>query len=702
MARIPIFPDVGQRIAPIIPGPREPVAGAGAIGEAVSRAGAIAGNIAGAEQQREMQMDERAGQQRDRLLAAEIDEKARETLRVQREEEAERRRVEADAKTARLRQTALTYYAEGATIADQVTAEVRAGRVPRDTAASVLDQRLGELRTMLTTGFDATTGLPQLTTAIQERDITFRRGFGQDMTRLATEERVGSLTASLEQLERIGMRNPDDAISRAAALMSTEGVAVLGADRATAQLAKFREGVIGNYWKRRLVDSPDDARSLGVLATQIKGDDRLDPGTATALLATVESRQAAAQQRALVAAERIGRDNERAFSAAASVVQAGKLLDPTLATQLSQRFRGTAFEGAFRSLVSAAPAQVAFSSQPLSSQERALFDLQKKGNTVGWTPAEQKQYETLNKAHEETLREVRVDPWKAGLERGVIPQVQPLTLDLATLPAQLAARQEQSRALEAWAGRAVSPFRPEEAATLAGMLTAMQPAAQVAAIKTLATAIPPRQMRAVAAQMGRDGPSALASIALHAANETGANRNVGELIARGANLISTGSVKMDTAKETGVRSQIRELIRGTYATMAEENMAVEDAFRIAATFHSEGRDSANRSNIQNAVDLATGGIYEHTGGARVAKPYGWSDANMRDAMAAQVPARIEAAAGGRPMLGDRPIAPDDLYRQRRLWQLGTTQQPGAYTVSIGGRMVTRPDGRPLILPFVEP
>lgn len=690
MARIPIYPDVGQRIAPIVPGPREPVQGAGAIGEAVQRGAAVVGRVAGEEQQREIQMDERAGQQRDRLLAAEIDEKARETLRKQREEEAEQKRIEGEAKTAKLRQTALTYYAEGATIADQVTAEVRAGRVPRDTAANVLDQRLGELRTMLTTGFDATTGLPQLTTAIQERDITFRRQFGAGMTQLATEERVGSLTASLEQLERIGVRNPDEAISRAAALMSTEGVAVLGADRATAQLAKFREGVIGNYWRRRLVDSPDDARSLGVLAGQIKGDDRLDPGTATALLATVESRQAAAQQRALVAAERIGRDNERAFAAAAGVVQAGKLLDPTLATQLTQRFRGTAFEGAFRSLVSAAPAQVAFTTQPLASQERALFELQRKGNTVGWTPAEQKQYETLNKAYEETQREIRADPWKAALERGVVPQVQPLTLDLATLPTQLAARQQQAGSVEAWTGRPVSPFRPEEARVVAELITALPPRQRAETLSTIGEQLSPGQMRAMAGQFAGERSAALAAATLLASQRTVTNRGrqVAELVLTGDDLLRTKSVKIDPAAETGTRSRIREELRGAFATTAAEDMAVEATFRVYAALKAEGRD-----DTAAAVRLTTGGVWAHNG-VKTVRRYGWGDSDMQAAVSAQVPARLAERAGGDLMLGDRTVKPDALYQQRRLWQLGSTAQQGEYTVSVGGRMVTRQDGRP--------
>jgi hypothetical protein len=513
-------------------------------------------------------------------------------------------------------------------------------------------------------------------------------------------ERQATFGTLVESLQRLALTNPDGAVERARSAFGTEGTQIFGPEGARQRLQGFEEGVAR---QRATALVTGDPRAAVRQLRDVTFLPALDPQQRTTMLATAEQRVAIAEQRAAAAADRVARENQQEFAGAVALVQSGKVLRPAYVDRLNARFRGGPFAAAFSELVQQAPAAQAFAAQPLASQERALFELQRQGNTpgAGWAPADREQYTKLSQSLEATRKAVREDPWQAALERGVIQEIPTLSLNLSTLPSQLASLQQGRAAIERWTGQPQPLLRPSQIRWLADNLKSLQPREQVDAIRTLTAGDSPGQVRALSEAMGRQGLPALASIALHSRTETQSmlGRPVAELIARGQNLIDTKSVKINDERERGLRSSIRNAVRGAFATMDAENMAVEDAYRIAAALHSEGRSSESSLTIRDAVALATGGIWEHNG-VRTTVRYGATEVDMRRMVEAQTTQVIAQRAGGPLSFGDRTITPEELYRMRRTMQFtatGNRNAPGERAVSIGGRPVMRADGAQLTL-----
>ena len=515
--------------------------------------------------------------------------------------------------------------------------------------------------------------------------------------RQAQEKRRSTFGTMIEEFQRLAITDPDGAVRRARAAFEIEGRAIFGPEDAQRGLQRFEETVarmqattLVNHDPRRAVANLRNPSFLPAL----------DPQQRTSLVAVAEQRVAVAQQQAQAAAERIATANEREFNAHARILEAGQVLDAATVSALTARFRGTQFAEPFARMVAAAPAAQRFSAQPIAEQERALLEMRARGNTAGWSRAEAEQHERLAREFEARRRAIREDAMHAALSHGIIPRIAPLTLDLAALPQQLSERVAQATEIERrWTGAPVSPLRPEETAWLARSLRAMQPRDQVDAVRVVTREMSDGQVRALAEQMGRDGVPALPSIALHVRRNTrtALGGPVAEMIARGQALIDTRTVKLDQRAEVGLRSQIREMVRGAFPTTLAEDMAVEDAYRIAAAQHADGHDATSTRNVRNAVALATGGIWEHNG-VRTTARYGASPSHMRALVQAQTPEMLERRAGGSFLLmGDEPVSAAQLHRMRGLMQFTATGTPGEFAVSIGGRMVIRAqDGRPFI------
>ncbi|MFO0253656.1 MAG: hypothetical protein ACK52V_06040, partial [Betaproteobacteria bacterium] len=525
-------------------------------------------------------------------------------------------------------------------------------------------------------------------------------------TRRVQQETGAQLLQLGERYERMALTDRGRATTEYLTALAEIGPgAGLNPEQLQQQAQGFRERVAFNVGSALVRNARGDVRSLDQVAQRLGSDEfaDLDPGRRGQLDAALTARREQlaneaerAAARAARAAEKRERDARNEIEALDKFTLNGGVPDPAYAARVAAATQGTPFAAAAQQILGQASARANFAALPLPQQRAALLDAQAKA-TGGSNPEAAARVDLIEKTVRATEQAIAADPLRAGLERGWIREVAPLNVtDLQSLPGALAARVDAASTVGRQAGRAVSPFLAEEVKQIGGLLVTLQPRQQVDAIGAITARLPPAQVRALAEQMGRDGVPGLASIALHLSNNTQSapGRRVAELIANGQSLITSKSVKLDEAAETGIRSQIRERIRGAYPTMAAENAAVDDAFRIYATFHSEGRQGA--SAVRNAADLATGGVIE-LNGRKTVTPYGWSESMVRDGISRQVPATLSQRAGGALAIGGEPISADDLYSQRRRWQLGTTGHPSEYTVAIGERIVTRADGQPLTI-----
>lgn len=424
----------------------------------------------------------------------------------------------------------------------------------------------------------------------------------------------------------------------------------------------------------------------------------LDPDKRTALIHSADTAVLRAEQRAEVRAQAYERKMDREWKAASVVLEAGKSFEPGYAADLVKKFKGTAYEGAMQALMADGPANAAFVTQPVASQTNALLKVQEKLNTQGATPADVKAYERMDKAHKATLADIKEDPYKAAAERGVITTIGPLSMDLKQLPAQLAARAETAQTVSTWTGKPESLFRPEEAHKVAEVLSALPPKDRAGAMEGIAKTMTPGQMRAFAKQLGSKDDT-LAAAAILSANgaKTTNGRLVSEIVLGGADALKEQRVKFPSGQsQTIIRAEIDKATRGAFLSESAQRAAGDAAMAVYAGLTAEG----GTPDVKQAVALATGGVMD-INGAKIIKPWGWKDAQVSKALRDYDAPKVSALTGGKPVnVGGQKVSPEELSRYLPGAQLGPSPKPGAYTVSIGGRLVADEAGKPLYLPLV--
>lgn len=621
----------------------------------------------------------------------------------QQRKEIERQDKQNEERALRTRSLAagLAFKEDAYAVNDALKERLAQGEIGRDAAQNEFTKSLSELRTKHLNSLPAEV---QGDAGVHFDTFAFpvSRDFATAVSINRRQEVGANVQQTGESLERLAARNLVGAQQQFAGLLDHSGPAMgLGADEIAKRKQSFNEKTSFTHAASLLNGATSTQSSAEVRKTiaYLSSPDAypdLDPEKRRVLIHSGTQVLESFQRRAEIEAERRAKALEKTWEGAVSVVQAGKMLSPEYAAGLLRKFKGTPYEKALGELVSQAPAALSFSAQPVAAQESALFHLQAKGNTAGWSPAEQKQYEKLDRAHKQTLADIKDDPYKAALERGILPQVAPLNpLDFNSLPQQLATRAAQADTLRAWTGREVSPLRPEEAKSLAEMLNALPAPQRAKSLNMLGKVMTPPQMQAMAADMGESSIGVATLLAARDLRST-SDRLVSEIYLKGVDAVRDKRITYDESKQNAIRQQIHKELDGVYASAAAARSAAEAVFGIYNGLKSEGESP----DIRQAVRLATGGIMTHNGG-KIAKPHGWSDGQVRDAVAAWTPEKLKAAGVASALVGDMVLGPEELAKALPSARLSASPVPNAYTVIIGNRQVMGANRRPLLLPLTR-
>lgn len=492
----------------------------------------------------------------------------------------------------------------------------------------------------------------------------------------------------IEQMQRHAARGPGEANQAIANVRdfwtATGPMAGEPPAQAAARVQKFAENVRSNQALGMVNTNP--AAALKAL----KNPDflpELDPDKRSALIQTADAAVLRNQQRGALHAEASARAQTKAWEGLQSVYNAGKMPTPEYAATLAKTFKGTPYEGALQSMMADGPANAAFVVQPLQKQELALTDLQNKMNSGGATPEEIKQYGRLEQIHKATVSDIKEDPYKAASERGVLVNLQPLSIDLKTLPQQLEARRQQAGIVSQWAGKDVSLFRPDEADKVAKVLQAMAPADKAGALAGLAKVMTPGQRVAFAQQVGpKDRGLELA--ASMGTGQTTSGRYASELLLLGQQAIKDKSVKPDSMAVTGTKATAAEYL-GTAVTGKQREDVLE-----AATMIYHGMQAEGGGDVKRAVRMALGGPVLEYNGKKVAAPAQFEN---ESAFTDAVQTTAKAAAGGAPVyIGGREYPSEAFLSALPKSDLQAVGL-GRYIVRSGAGLVTTKNGKALVL-----
>lgn len=676
MARIPMgdFGNVTPR-----PQPRVGV-DAEAFGAGVGRAVERAGNIGMTEASQQMRQEEAEAKAAERQAAAEAKAAAREAARVK-------------ALTAQA-----TVTNSLADLNDEIERGMGDGTIDKAKAPEVYAERSAKLVEDGIQGVDPENQELVRATVLNDVGRGRRQVSKMVMNRDKADIMAGGL-AYFEEMQRFAARGPEQAaqaIDNVRKFWTATGPqAGENPAQAQARVQQFAERV--RYTQATALVNADPGAALKALKDPNYLPE-LDPGHRTSLLQTADVRVTQAVNRAEIAAAAGERRMKREWDAISTVLDAGKALDPAYAADVMKKFKGTAYEGALGQLMAAGPANAAFAGQPLPMQQRVLEEMQGRMNREGATPEQVAAYQKAEKAHKAAQADIKADPYMAAAERGVIQELSQLSLtNLQVLPTQLGKRSVEAGQVSQWAGTEVSLFRPAEAAKVGEVLAAMPAKDRAAVMATMSKVMTPGQMRAFGQQLGaKDDTLAAAAILSAQGAKTTGGRLVSEIVMAGADAMKEQRLKWPTGQDqTTVRQEIDQATRGAFLSEAAQRAAGDAALAAYAGLLAEGKNPS----AEQAVRLVTGGIMEQ-GGQKLIKPYGWSDGMVKKALRDYDEPKVAGLTGGAAVRwGDKELQPAELARLMPGAQLGPSPRPGAYTVSIGGRMVMGPDGRPLVVPL---
>lgn len=632
-----------------------------------------------------------------RIAGNDMAQAAAEQKQLQREQDAEAKAAAREAKRVQALTATAKVQTGLASLHDQLQADLESGNIDKSQVSKAWTERSG---TLLQESLDAVD--PEHRDLVNATLLNDVGRYGQSVNKMVVQrDKKDILTGGLSYIEEMqryaarGTKEADEAIANVSTFWKATGP-MAGEDPAAAamRVQRFAETVRSNQAQALVNADP------GAAAKALKNPNylpELDPKERTNLLHTADAALLRNQQRAAMQAEAAARAQQKAWEGAQAVFQAGKMPTPAYAAQLTRTFKGTPYEGALASMMADGPANVAFAAQPVQAQAAALTELQLRMNRSGATPEDLKNYQRMETAHKAAVAEIKADPYQAAAERGILTELAPLSLDIKQLPSQLVARAVQANTVSRWAGQEVSLFRPAEADKVSGVLQALPPKDRASALEGMAKAMTPGQMRAFSKQLGAkdDTLSAAALLSANSARTTN-GRLVSEIVLTGADALKEDRVKFPSGQsKTAIRADIDKATRGAFLSEDAQRAAGDAALAVYAGLMAEG----NSPSVEQAVKLATGGIME-LNGAKMVKPWGWSDGQVTDSLRKFDAPKVSALTGSKPlMVGGAQVPPEQLAQHLPNAQLGPSPKPGHYTVTIGGRMVATEDGRPFLLPL---
>lgn len=299
-------------------------------------------------------------------------------------------------------------------------------------------------------------------------------------------------------------------------------------------------------------------------------------------------------------------------------------------------------------------------------------------------------YGILQKAVQMTVAARKNDPVQFAMQNPAY-DLKPIANmeDRNALLTELSRRRSAMDAIARDYGTPPKMLSKPESLAFADMLANKQTPDKIQTLRLIDGLFGQEGMEALSQQIKGGNPS-LAIAAMLSAYTDDEGNNAGKMYLEGLDAKEQNRAKIDPAAETGTKAQIYEAIDSVYQTPQERDAAAMAVLGIYAKLKSDDHDDP----LGRAIDLATGGI-STINGAKVARPWGWTESRVRDALTIAAPHMI-ARDGGQFIVGGQQIDAADFAKMLPGMRLQTLKQ-GTYTLGEGSRIARNPDGSPYVL-----
>jgi hypothetical protein len=584
---------------------------------------------------------------------------------------------------------------------DEVATAIQNGTIPKDKAESAWGERVTKI-----TG-DASGQFRDQTKPLADRSL---QGLGlrlgnsiRKTTEAKTRSDIGAgMGQSLELMARQYRTDPAKATEQAIAALQTFGPQ---AGMNPEQIQKATQGWLEQTQFTAGFEAVsagrDDPQKLREAIKVVNALPNLDPQKRATLLDRAQAYDIAQgqkrEQRAAAAqreTERRMRNAEAEFQTFQGLVDKGGALSPEYIDRVSLATAGTPYQAGIVELARQARETGGIAAQPVQVQRQLLNAIDNEIASKGRSPELDKRRQQVAKVVDGSEADLKKDPLRAGLERGVIEGLQPLNLQggIGGIVQQLTQRVQQAGRVQQWAGRPVSPFTSDEAEHVGDMLSKLPLEQRASAVANLTRAMPPQSAQALAKQI--DSKDRALSIAMaFGTAQTTEGRYTSQLVMAGADAIKNRTVKDDRTAETGLMAQVNKELGGLYLNPQQTEMAADAARYIVAGKQAMGE----RMGVPAAVRLAIGGTKAEVNGAPIVLPAGVEASAFErhieqypaEALARQLPDGKVYVRGQAtelaPFLANLPQA-----------QLQTVGR-GRYAIKAAGSFVSNAKGDPIVI-----
>jgi hypothetical protein len=593
---------------------------------------------------------------------------------------------------------------------DTITQGVIDGSVPKDGAEAAYASKSRELLD------NVDQNLPQ-----EARNrVTAQLGgdaarFGNTVRRAVTQRDRMDVTSgigqTLENLQRSFAADPEGATKQAVDTVDALGPhSTLTPEQQTKTKQAWKENTQYTTGYGLVTAGRNDRKQLDLAEGVITdGLPDLDPQKRAQLLREVETSRMHLDQKDEMAVARAQREWERlmkqaetSYNVMQGMADKGTLLDPQYTQQVMQLTAGTPYQAGVVALAKQAKDGAGWAAQPISSQLAALDQVNSQIATNGRTPELDARKNQLEKITNGSIADVKRDPMRAGLERGVITDLQPMDWShgMPGVVAQIQQRLPGAQRVGMWAGQPVSPLTADEAEHLQGALSALAPKDRSTMIASIATSIGPQASQGLAAQMDPKD-KALGLAFGYAGMQTTFGRYTSELVLAGqkakADGTSTKGEKSPDLKVSGWQAYITDELGGAFPAETQNTQVRDAAVLIAHAIAAEKGGELSKDDMNRAVTLASGGPVVDLNGRKVPLPAGMDEGMLQRRLKGVSPQELSAQApGGQVIAGGVPMSLADFTHSLPGQQL-LYAGPGKYAVIVSGRPVKSTDGKNILI-----
>lgn len=669
---------------------------------------------------------------------------ARRDAIAQAERDQEERRAAAEAEQARKaadRAQAVSVLQrtgdEVSALADEMQAEVLAGKVDKRTAAEEWQRRAWE---RVGTALEE---VPQEHLAATNQGLTHtiqslgRRTIAPAVLKKDQHDTRAGLDAIFESAGRLYRTDAARAEQQV-----DQAIADLGPHTGLLpdQLQKARQGwVEGSQYTKGFEAITAGRHTLeGLAAAQrlVEGDlPALDPQKRATLLRTIDSDRAQLEAEALRKAQRRALSAEVADRRARAVLTSvevladkGGALDPEWLAGRLKKLEGTEYHATAVALAQQAAAGNGVAVKPIDWQVATLQALDAEIAANGNTPERQARRERVERILKSSQGDAGRNALQAWQERSreVAPPID--TSSPQALAATLAQRGEVAARAQAWSGGPMHVALEHELPKIKQMLDVLPVKERAQAIATVAGALGPQASAGLARQLEK-GDEALWLAFGFAGSQTPEGRLTSELILRGQSAKKDGtSTKGESKPDVKVgewSARFAKQLDGAFPTPALTKGTLDAALLIAHGMAAENGGRLRDRDMDRALQLAVGGTLLPSRGPSIPGPNGREaraplvvpqgmdedalDKRLRSVRPLEIGRQAAApTADGQPqdlskatvLAAGTPLSVEEFLKVLPGQELEYAG-PGRVSVIMGGRPVVNAAGRRIIIELAK-